>query len=154
MITKEELIKLYEYNPLTGALVHRHRRELSERKANSNGYHVMMINRKRYYAHRLVWLYLYGSFPPEGLVIDHINRNRNDNRECNLRLVTPQQNTRNSSVSKTNTTGVTGVSWHKRLGKWYSHITIMGKPKSLGYYDSLLDACAARKSAEGQLGYI
>jgi hypothetical protein len=156
VITQEELKELYDYNPLTGALIFRgkqHNRP-SERKPNSNGYHVMMINRKRYYAHRLVWLYLTGEFPPRGMVIDHINRDRNDNRQSNLRLVSTQMNARNTKKNKLNTSGIMGVAWYKRVGKWYANIHVAGKHISLGYFDSLLDACAARKSKEVELGYI
>lgn len=52
-----------------------------------------------YLLHRLIWLYVTGSFPPEGMEIDHINRIRNDNRWCNLRLVNSTENKLNSERS-------------------------------------------------------
>ena len=47
--------------------------------------------------------------PPIGLEIDHINRNRADNRISNIRFVTRTQNTYNSSTRKTNSSGYKGV---------------------------------------------
>ena len=42
-------------------------------------------------AHRIVWIAANG-VPPEGMVIDHINNNKSDNRLCNLQLLTPEDN--------------------------------------------------------------
>lgn len=52
------------------------------------------------------------------LQVDHINRVRLDNRRSNLRMVTAAQNALNKSVSKRNTSGVTGVSFNKKYGTW------------------------------------
>lgn len=84
------------------------------------------------------------------LYIDHIhgNKTRNDNRKSNLRTATPSQNTMNKPLLKNNTSGVTGVSWNKRKGKWESYITIDDKRKGLGYFSNFDDAVAARKDAE------
>jgi len=59
-------------------------------------YWVVGINKKIYRRSRLVWVYHHGDIP-DGLVIDHINRNRQDDRIENLRLVTRRQNQRNLS---------------------------------------------------------
>lgn len=61
-----------------------------------------------YYAHRLAWEMTYGSIP-KGKMIDHINRNKTDNRICNLRLVTPSENHINSNY------------YDKVLEKWARH---------------------------------
>lgn len=84
------------------------------------------------------------------LYIDHIhgNKTRNDNRKSNLRIATPSQNMMNKPLLKNNTSGVTGVSWNKRKGKWESYITIDDKRKGLGYFSNFDDAVAARKAAE------
>ena len=63
--------------------------------ATTKGYIVHGFNyqglKRSVRAHRVVWMAKNGRVP-EGLVIDHINRNRSDNRLCNLRVVTPQEN--------------------------------------------------------------
>ena len=84
------------------------------------------------------------------LYIDHIhgNKTRNDNRKSNLRIATPSQNMMNKPLLKNNTSGVTGISWNKRKGKWESYITIDDKRKGLGYFSNFDDAVAARKAAE------
>lgn len=52
---------------------------------------------------------------------------------------------------KNNTSGVKGVCWHKRMGKWHATIGFKGVRYSLGYYDRLEDAAAARKAAEDKM---
>ena len=54
----------------------------------------------------------------------------------------------NRRKKSSNTSGVTGVAWHSRVGKWYADITVSGKRLSLGYYEVKADAITARKQAE------
>jgi len=86
--------------------------------------------------------------PPVGMEIDHINRNRLDNRFENLRSVTFGQNNMNVSVGTNNTSGVTGVSWHKGARKWQAGIMLDYKNKHLGLFERKQDAIDARKEAE------
>lgn len=79
---------------------------------------------------------------------DHINRNPLDNRKENFRKANQQENTRNSSKSKNNTSGFVGVSWDKRTSKWKAYITIDYKQKSLGYFSDKNDAIRTRLMAE------
>jgi hypothetical protein len=75
---------------------------------NSTGYRVVVVDRRKYLAHRLVWLLTHGEDPGE-LEIDHINGDRTDNRPCNLRLCSCAQNVLNSKPSSRNKSGVKGV---------------------------------------------
>lgn len=84
----------------------------------------------------------------EGMQVDHINRNRLDNRKINLRVVTQQENLQNKSVYKSNKSGYPGVKWNKKLGKWQVQITRNKKRVHLGVFDELQDAVVARKKAE------
>lgn len=58
---------------------------------------------------------------------------------------------KNKKVQSNNTSGVAGVSFHANKGQWYARISFKGKSHSLGYYDNLEDAIAARKEAEKRL---
>ena len=54
---------------------------------------------KAYSAHRFIWECFNGIIP-EGKVIDHINNNKEDNRLCNLQLVTQQENCKKSAKDR------------------------------------------------------
>jgi hypothetical protein len=88
---------------------------------------------------------------PEGLMVDHINRNRRDNRRENLRFVDRQGNALNRDKLKSNTSGVNGV--QKRIRKdgvvvYRPTININTKPKRLGTYKTMEEAIKVRKEAE------
>lgn len=68
-----------------------------------------LSNEKNIYMHRLV-MNCYDS----SVEIDHINHNRFDNRKVNLRKLTPSENQHNKQVNKNNTSGITGISYHKK----------------------------------------
>lgn len=119
---------------------------------NTAGYKVVNIKGKIYLIHRIIWEMFNGPIP-EGMQIDHIDRNRLNNHLWNLRLVTPEGNSHNLSKMKNNTSGVTGV--HKVVRGnneyWAARIDFKGKGKHLGYFKHFEDAVAARKQAEKDL---
>lgn len=78
---------------------------------------------------------------PDGMVVDHINRNRFDNRLDNLRLCTTKQNMANQGVKRSNTTGYKGVS--KFREQYSAKIRINGEMTHLGLYDTPEDAALA-----------
>lgn len=84
----------------------------------------------------------------EGIYADHIYHNKNDNRKSQLRLVTPQQNQFNVTKQKNNTSGHTGVYWHKKHEQWEALIQFNGELKYLGLFDDINDAILAREKAE------
>ncbi|WPK42208.1 HNH endonuclease motif protein [Escherichia phage vB-EcoS-XT34] len=122
------------------------------RKNKSSGYIEVMVNYKRYQAHRTVWEMNHGKIP-EGMEIDHINGIRDDNRIDNLRLVTSRTNDTNRAKSKANTSGVVGVCWDKRKGLWLVRIYDNKKPVFVGYFREWFDAVCARKSSERTYNY-
>lgn len=88
--------------------------------------------------------------PSNGLVVDHINGNKLDNRACNLRFITQQQNTFNQSLSKKNSSGYTGVVFRKDRNKWTARIGLNGKQIFLGNFDDKQDAIRARTKAKSE----
>lgn len=103
---------------------------------NSNGYICRNPKMKDYeyenierYLHRLV------AGAKEGEIVDHINRNRLDNRRSNLRIVTKRQNALNRSTKLNKSTGVRGV---RKVGnKFRAYIRKDNKQIHLGYYKTL-----------------
>lgn len=79
---------------------------------------------------------------------DHIDRNELNNRKNNLRVCTHQENMRNSSLGKNNTSGVIGVTWDKKRNKWQAQIGLDKKCKYLGLHINKEDAIKARLKAE------
>ena len=110
------------------------------------GYLRIRLHNRPYKAHRLAWMYVYGEWP--SLDIDHINRNKADNRISNLRDVSHKQNHQNRSKPSNNTSGHSGVSWHKQNSKWQARIKHNKKDIYLGYFTDREEAIAARKAAE------
>ena len=86
----------------------------------------------------------------DGKIVDHINRNRLDNRKQNLRIVTQSENTLNGSKRKNNTSGLIGINLAKRKSKttvwlsWRAYITVNNKQIHLGYFKNKNDAQKAR----------
>lgn len=87
---------------------------------------------------------------PDNLIPDHIHgkQSRNDNRKANLRLATISENGMNRALNVNNTSGTSGVTWHKQIKKWLVRIQVGGKRINLGTFDNLDDAIKARKTAE------
>ena len=105
----------------------------------TNGYVCIAIDGKRYKAHRLAWLYVYGDFPK--LCIDHIDGDKSNNRISNLRQASHSENIQNQRrATKANSSGLIGASQYKRTNKWQSVIGINGKNKHLGYFKSAAEA--------------
>ncbi len=110
-----------------------------------SGYVMLSVKGKRLLAHRIAWLFVHGEFP-EGN-IDHINRNKSDNRIANLRPATYEQNAQNRLKNIKNTSGYKGVTWHKRDERWQAAITVRKKVIHLGYYKNVEDAYKAYTEA-------
>ena len=82
-------------------------RKNSNGSLDKDGYLIIKIKGKQYKAHRLVFAYHNGYFPT--MEIDHINRNRLDNRIENLREVDRQTNVDNTTRKPNFDTGVIGI---------------------------------------------
>jgi hypothetical protein len=85
---------------------------------------------------------------PDGFVVDHISNDKTDNRKSNLRVCKQNENCMNHSLNSNNTSGVTGVNWHKASNKWIVRIKVNYKTIYIGTFDKFDDAVKARKEAE------
>ena len=96
--TKEELDKLYLYDPKTGILTGKRYGKIVGYRTGKGQYLMVNIKRKNYQIHRIVWRMMTGEDPAE-LVIDHRNLDKTDNRWENLRAITAGDNRSNNNQS-------------------------------------------------------
>lgn len=119
-------------------------------RSGSSGYINVAIGNSPYLAHRIVWA-INGLCLPDGMEIDHINRNKKDNRIENLRIVTSSQNSFNSRAKNTNKSGVKGIHWHKRTNTWRAVVMVNGKQVYARHFKSLDEASESIKQARNRL---
>lgn len=105
---------------------------------------IVCINYIRFFRHVVVWAMHHGEWK---LRIDHKDNDSLNDRIENLRPATRSQNMANSLLSKNNTSGQKGVSWHKRQRKWIARIMVDRKPIQLGSFDDPIEAKAAYDEA-------
>lgn len=110
-------------------------------------------NKKSLKVHQLVATRKYGEYDTKSLFPDHLSRDKSDNRRCNLILKSNQDNMKNRSLSKANTSGKTGVCFMKSKNRWSAYITVGYKTISLGNYLKYEDAVLARLRAEEKYGF-
>ncbi len=118
----------------------------------STGYVKVCVARRRYFAHRVVWLLAHGTWPCGA--IDHLNGIRSDNRPWNLRLVTQAVNCQNKggALVTNKSTGLLGANHHPSNGRRIrAQIWCGGKNHHIGYFNSPEEAHAAYLQAKAQL---
>lgn len=144
---QETLKKQFHYDPATGIFT-----RISGRYSILNGkpsgtkrpdgYLQVSIHNKRYFLHRLAWLYVQGEWPPEQ--IDHLNGNRADNRLCNLRPASARQNTANRRRAK-------GV--YKQKNRWQASCGGIHIGSFKTEHDARAAYIFAAKERYGEFGY-
>ncbi len=151
-LTRADFLSIFAMDPETGGLTWKVERRVGRGKGRlmriagdpagfmgSNGYQMISVGRERFPAHRIVWLIVHGDWP--GGEIDHINGVRDDNRPCNLRVATGNQNRANTpSRAKS---GLKGVTRPKQTTRYVAQITVDGKNCYLGCFKTAEDAHAA-----------
>lgn len=113
-------------------------------RVDSNGYAhrnegTAQKNLKHVLMHRFI------TNAPDGLTVDHVNRNRLDNRKANLRFATKADQAKNASLRKDNKTGIKGVS--KKGNKYVAQIQVNNDSRFIGYFDTAEDAADAYRKA-------
>lgn len=173
-LTKQYLQQFYDYDPETGVIRHAHRADhlfshpsgAAKYKKHYEGtvagclvndgprqYITINLGGRELKAHRVAWIMCNGEIP-EGLVIDHVNGDGTDNRLENLRVVTTSDNSANSTISKRNKTGITGVSFNRKTERYVVSICRNSQPKLLSQsLQDFFEACCMRKSAEIRFDY-
>lgn len=152
MLNQNRLKEVLQYEPSTGVFTYLIDRGAMKAGAvagttNGHGYRQIVIDKSFYRACRLAFLYMTGAFPFGQ--VDHINRNRADDRWCNLRAVTPAENQQNClPLRKNNKSGFKGVSWCTKRARWQAHIQANGSQKNLGVFKTVEEAVAAYRAAE------
>jgi hypothetical protein len=152
-MTFQKLNSLLSYDPDTGHITWRIskgrvRAGSAAGSISGNGYLYIRVDKKNYSAHRLAWLLFYRSWPA---VLDHINRNKLDNRICNLRQATPSENGANRGVQKNSRSGLKGVHKANQANGWQAQIKINGKVRHLGTFDTPEEASAAYNASSRKL---
>jgi hypothetical protein len=113
------------------------------------GYRFGTVAGRSIRAHLVVWKLVHGDVPSG--VVDHINRDKLDNRISNLRDIPKRENHLNCRKSKNNTSGVTGVFMCKR--RWQASIVVNYKTIYLGRFDTVEEAARVRRLAEREYGF-
>lgn len=141
----ERVNRLLQYDPATGDFTWRQAigsqpaGARAGSKVNRWGHITIRIDGVEYMAHRLAWLLMTGTWPPE--TVDHRNRKGADNRWDNLRLATPSQQNGNQTLRKDNKTGARGVFF--RSGKYIAQMAYGRKKVHLGVFDTMQEAKTA-----------
>lgn len=143
MLTQARLKEVLHYSPETGLMTWKSgaNRKCSNQPAGtprSDGYLSIGLDYRRYLAHRLAWLFVYGEMPDKGLYLDHIDGNKANNKISNLRLATHSQNQMNSKPRSVS--GTKNVVWSESNKKWTVRFKANGKTLYYGIYKNLEDA--------------
>lgn len=132
-----DLLEICHYDPEKGIFTLKksyHKKNIGKCMGHISrqNYRRITIGGKRYAAGPLAWFYVTGVWPTHD--IDHIDRNRSNNKFSNLRQATVSQNQFNAARGK-NKSGYRGVSPTPE-GKWKASLRARGKYKFLGSYDT------------------
>ncbi len=151
-ITAARAREIFHYDPDSGNLIRRV--DCGWRRCwkageivgglNAAGYVMIWADGGRYYAHRIIWLWMTGTWPVE---IDHVDLDRANNRWANLRHASRANNMANIRRFSSNKSGFKGVHWHKACRKWCAQTSSNGVMFHLGVFETIADAKAAYELA-------
>jgi len=114
---------------------------------NRDGYCYLPPHSEPIYLHRFIMS------APTGVIVDHRNGNRLDNRKENLRLIDDAGNSQNlTRLKSNNSSGIRGVCWDKKSNKWAGHVKKDGK-KYKRCFDDKEKAAAWATAKRKELGF-
>ena len=153
----EKFKEIYSYNPDSGLFTRIKDGGRADRRIgqvvgsldSSVGYIRIGITGKVCLAHRLAWYFTYGYYPTK--YIDHINRDKTDNRICNLREVEASTNAKNMPLRVDNKFGTPGITFVRN--RYWTRIQDKGTSITLGRFKTLEEAIKVRKEAEIKYGF-
>ena len=97
--------------------------------------------------HRLVASTFYFAKDYIGYEIDHVDRDKTNNNLLNLRFCSRSENVSNQGIRRDNTSGYKGVTFKEKPQKWVARVTLNGKRKHLGDFNTKNEAYVAYKEA-------
>jgi len=139
-LTHEYLKSILHYDPDTGIFTRLVYKSSSAKTGciagylTKSGYICITIDYKRYYSHRLAWLYMTGVWPKHQ--IDHADGVKRNNIFSNLREATNSENGMNKPMQSNNTSGYIGVYFNKINKNWNSRISLNKKQIHLGCFNT------------------
>lgn len=148
MLTQAHVRALFDYDPSSGKLTRRVRASANAPAGSepgwigANGYRAVSVDNKKYYAHRIIWLWMTGDMPD---AIDHIDGVPLNNAWTNLRPATVSENMRNKRKSRSGLKGVERVTGYDN--KFSARIKFEGKRHYLGIFGTEREAHEAYKAA-------
>ncbi len=139
--------EIFDYDP-SGFLIWRERRKgrvVGQRAGCvlNNGYVQITAEYEKYLAHRLIWFWHTGDWPP---ALDHIDRDRANNRIENLRVATKTQNAGNRCKQRNkdgNSSKWRGVYWCNSTNRWIARLQAAGRNPHIGAFVDEADAATA-----------
>ena len=120
------------------------------RSLQTAGYAQIMVDGVRGLAHRFAYVAFIGEIPP-GLVLDHSCHVRHCVNPDHLRPVTVKENCENLAPRRRNGSGVRGVSWDARAGRWIAQVKHHGVSRFVGRFDDIDEARRAVVAARNGL---
>jgi hypothetical protein len=116
---------------------------------STQGYRKVWIGGREYLCHRIIFFLIHGYCPD---IIDHIDRDKLNNRPDNLRESTHHLNNHNKEGNSNNTSGIKGVYWCNSRTRWVAMIDLQGSRRIKRFKDKQ-DAINQRLQWEDEIDY-
>ncbi len=140
MISKQYLHERFEYKngELYWKTVYSNRLKVGQLAGDvdGRGYRRIMLGKKHYKMHRLIWI-MFNKEIPDNIIVDHIDNDIKNNKIENLRLVTKTLNNLNRNVL--------GITFDKDRNKWKAQTSLNNKTVFIGRFNSKENAIQAYK---------